>query len=119
MWRHGERASQVDQYPIYEKDWIYGGGGLGELTAIGMGEMNELGWLIRKRYVTKLKFLTPKYASREVYPKNVRTCQNMIISRYILDQLISIVPLFRHNHFCTGCFHQACMMSKVGCQKID
>ncbi|CAA88205.1 Putative acid phosphatase 11 [Caenorhabditis elegans] len=84
MWRHGERASQVDQYPIYEKDWIYGGGGLGELTAIGMGEMNELGWLIRKRYVTKLKFLTPKYASREVYFRSTNFNRTIISAQSLL-----------------------------------
>uniref|UniRef100_A0A8R1E461 Acid phosphatase n=1 Tax=Caenorhabditis japonica TaxID=281687 RepID=A0A8R1E461_CAEJA len=57
----------VDLYPIYEDDWVYGGGGLGELTGKGMGEMNELGRLFRKRYVNELHFLQPKYVSREVY----------------------------------------------------
>ena len=73
MWRHGERASQIDLYPIYEKDWIYGGGGLGELTAIGMGEMNELGRIIRQRYVNSLNFLKPKYASKEVMSLPIST----------------------------------------------
>ncbi|CAI2327475.1 unnamed protein product [Caenorhabditis sp. 36 PRJEB53466] len=67
LWRHGERSALADLYPIYEDDWIYGGGGLGELTAKGAGEMNELGRLLRKRYVNELNFLTPKYLSREVY----------------------------------------------------
>lgn len=66
MWRHGERSALADLYPIYEKDWVFGGGGLGELTGRGMGEMNNLGRLIRERYVRKFNFLEPKYASKEV-----------------------------------------------------
>ncbi|CAO4363761.1 unnamed protein product [Caenorhabditis nigoni] len=84
MWRHGERSALVDLYPIYEKDWIYGGGGLGELTAIGMGEMNDFGRLIRQRYVNTFNFLKPKYASKEVYVRSTDLNRTIISAMSML-----------------------------------
>ncbi|CAI5441969.1 unnamed protein product [Caenorhabditis angaria] len=64
IWRHGERAALADLYPIYEKDWIFGGGGFGELTATGMGHMFQLGQTLREKYSN---FISPRYDSKEVY----------------------------------------------------
>ncbi|CAA88204.2 Putative acid phosphatase 10 [Caenorhabditis elegans] len=84
MWRHGERSALADLYPIYEKDWVFGGGGLGELTGRGMGEMNNLGRLIRERYVRKFNFLEPKYASKEVYFRSTNLNRTIISAMSLL-----------------------------------
>ncbi|PIO70295.1 histidine acid phosphatase, partial [Teladorsagia circumcincta] len=67
IWRHGDRSptKTFPTDPFQEGNWTFGGGGFGQLSPIGMKQHMKLGKLIRKTYVDDLKFLSPRYSSRE------------------------------------------------------
>ncbi|EGT34989.1 hypothetical protein CAEBREN_07950 [Caenorhabditis brenneri] len=66
LWRHGDRAALDELYPIFESNWTFGGGGLGELTPLGMSQMNDLGTMFRRIYVEEQQFLSHRYVGKEM-----------------------------------------------------
>ncbi|CAB3411075.1 unnamed protein product [Caenorhabditis bovis] len=80
MWRHGDR-SPADLYnndPITESMWTFGGGGLGQLSPLGMKQHLNLGKLLRQRYVNDMQFLSPKYRSNEIYVRSTDVNRTLI-----------------------------------------
>ncbi|CAJ0576413.1 unnamed protein product, partial [Mesorhabditis spiculigera] len=68
IWRHGDRSPTTTcaTDPIQDDQWIFGGGGWGQLSPIGMQQHVELGVKLRKRYIDT-GFLSPHYRADEVY----------------------------------------------------
>ncbi|CAI5441696.1 unnamed protein product [Caenorhabditis angaria] len=68
IWRHGDRSptAKINAISKNESDWIFGGGGLGELTTIGMKEQFILGQKMKKRYIES-GFLHKFYDSKQIH----------------------------------------------------
>lgn len=68
IWRHGDRTQDghLNNDPVDPSKWIKGGGGYGQLTPEGMGQMFILGTKLRDRYV-KTGFLHNFYDSQQLY----------------------------------------------------
>ncbi|VDM59426.1 unnamed protein product [Angiostrongylus costaricensis] len=64
IWRHGDRAPQSLPYPNDPYDETAWQRGWGQLTNIGMEQMNELGIYFRTRYDF---FISSHYVPSEVY----------------------------------------------------
>ncbi|PIO59634.1 hypothetical protein TELCIR_18899, partial [Teladorsagia circumcincta] len=68
IWRHGDRSptATFPTDPFQERNWTFGGGGFGQLSPIGMRQHMRLGKLLRETYIDEMKFLSPRYSSKEV-----------------------------------------------------
>ncbi|KAF1764885.1 hypothetical protein GCK72_004836 [Caenorhabditis remanei] len=84
LWRHGDRAAIDELYPIFESNWTFGGGGLGELTPLGMSQMNDLGTLFRKIYVEDKEFLSHRYTGKEIYIRSTNVNRTIISAMSML-----------------------------------
>ncbi|CAI2334127.1 unnamed protein product [Caenorhabditis sp. 36 PRJEB53466] len=74
IWRHGDRTpTETYHNDKFTGDyWIFGGGGWGQLTPIGMRQHMELGKKIRNRYIKGLpyEFLSKRYSQQEVFVRS-------------------------------------------------
>ncbi|CCD68012.1 intestinal acid PHOsphatase [Caenorhabditis elegans] len=74
IWRHGDRTPTEtyhnDQFT--ENYWMFGGGGWGQLTPIGMRQHMQLGQKLRARYVNgqPYKFLNTRYNQQEIFVRS-------------------------------------------------
>ncbi|EGT34981.1 hypothetical protein CAEBREN_15962 [Caenorhabditis brenneri] len=84
VWRHGNRAAFEELYPIFEANWTFGGGGLGELTPLGMSQMNDLGRMFRRIYVEEQQFLSQKYVAKEIYVASTNSNRTIISAMSLL-----------------------------------
>ncbi|CAO4363770.1 unnamed protein product [Caenorhabditis nigoni] len=84
LWRHGDRAALEDLHPIYEANWTFGGGGLGELTPLGMSQMNKLGTMFRQMYVEDKELLSHRYAAKEIYIRSTNVNRTIISAMSLL-----------------------------------
>uniref|UniRef100_A0A1I7U8J9 Acid phosphatase n=1 Tax=Caenorhabditis tropicalis TaxID=1561998 RepID=A0A1I7U8J9_9PELO len=74
LWRHGDRTPTETYHndKFTENDWIYGGGGWGQLTPIGMRQHMQLGQKLRDRYVNgnPYQFLNKRYDQQEIFVRS-------------------------------------------------
>ncbi|EGT34983.1 hypothetical protein CAEBREN_20465 [Caenorhabditis brenneri] len=84
LWRHGDRAALDELYPIFESNWTFGGGGLGELTPLGMSQMNDLGTMFRRIYVEEQQFLSHRYVGKEIYIRSTNVNRTIISAMSLL-----------------------------------
>ncbi|XP_034041858.1 lysophosphatidic acid phosphatase type 6 isoform X2 [Thalassophryne amazonica] len=54
----------------YRKNTLSGGTFSGQLTALGMQQLYELGMMLRTRYVTEIPFLSTNFSTSEVYVRS-------------------------------------------------
>lgn len=93
IWRHGDRSpvSCCPTDPFQEGNWTFGGGGFGQLSPVGMKQHFEFGKFLRKVYVDDMKFLSPRYSSKEIYIRS--TDKN----RTIISAMSNILGMYGKN----------------------
>ncbi|EGT58054.1 hypothetical protein CAEBREN_25128 [Caenorhabditis brenneri] len=87
IWRHGDRTQDghLNNDPVDPSKWIKGGGGYGQLTPEGMGQMFILGTKLRDRYV-KTGFLHNFYDSQQ-YIKTTAHLSELFNTTFTWDNL--------------------------------
>ncbi|CAI5452248.1 unnamed protein product [Caenorhabditis angaria] len=79
IWRHGDRSptAYLRNLSVSKNSWVFGGGGYGELTTIGMNEQFELGKKMKQRYIDH-NYLSKYYDSKEVFIRSTDKNRTLI-----------------------------------------